>query len=429
MKWATKSLCTKDDEVRVTRGLGPRRTRSLDVLHHPPSLALPSTHPVACAPGVPATHIVQLHLISVLDSGKSNEVPGESAADDAGECKPDPTALLRTQDLLKQCKEDAAGAGIKNVRQRARQGDLARRARCGRCATRALLAGWHRAVPGVVWAQDPGGGRKDGGRPLCFTGRKYGAHSLRPATCLRVPVSTGVHQPRSAALCPPPSPPHAFRMPLLSCPTLVLALHAWPRLTVRPDAVQCGGCTVMLPALPHPTPPSPMAPAGQADHPGVVRGRLHRHGERRPGCGRARCLRRRACTGWWGPALLAGCPGCRQLSAMHMLAPLAPPWHLGAAPPSLPPPQPPARHQPQQGSALHAASRVPHLPVPPRPPQARHIVDYSDSEGADMLVLGSRGMGGFKRAFYGMVGAAGSQGQGPGRRGMARPTHAPSASR
>lgn len=51
----------------------------------------------------------------MLESGKSNEVPGESAPDDAGECKPDPTALLRTQDLLKQCKEDAAGAGIKNV--------------------------------------------------------------------------------------------------------------------------------------------------------------------------------------------------------------------------------------------------------------------------------------------------------------------------
>lgn len=71
VKWTTKSLCAKDDE---------------------------------------------LHLISVLESGKSNEVPGESAPDDAGECKPDPTALLRTQDLLKQCKEDAAGAGIKNVR-------------------------------------------------------------------------------------------------------------------------------------------------------------------------------------------------------------------------------------------------------------------------------------------------------------------------
>ncbi len=58
---------------------------------------------------------MQLHLISVLESGRANEVPGESAADDAGECKPDPTALLRTQDLLKRCKEDAAGAGIRNV--------------------------------------------------------------------------------------------------------------------------------------------------------------------------------------------------------------------------------------------------------------------------------------------------------------------------
>ncbi|EFN58699.1 hypothetical protein CHLNCDRAFT_140327 [Chlorella variabilis] len=71
LKWATKSLCNKDDE---------------------------------------------LHLISVLESGLPNDVVGESAADTSPDCKPDPAALLRTQDLLKRCKGEAQGAGIANVK-------------------------------------------------------------------------------------------------------------------------------------------------------------------------------------------------------------------------------------------------------------------------------------------------------------------------
>lgn len=71
LKWATQGLCNKDDE---------------------------------------------LHLISVLESGMPNEVPGESGSADVGDCKPNPEALLRTQDLLRQCREDAQQAGINNVK-------------------------------------------------------------------------------------------------------------------------------------------------------------------------------------------------------------------------------------------------------------------------------------------------------------------------
>jgi hypothetical protein len=72
LKWATKSLCNKDDE---------------------------------------------LHLISVLESGLPNDVVGESGgADISNDCKPDPVALMRTQDLLKQCKGEAQVAGINNVK-------------------------------------------------------------------------------------------------------------------------------------------------------------------------------------------------------------------------------------------------------------------------------------------------------------------------
>jgi hypothetical protein len=55
LRWASKSLCNKDDE---------------------------------------------LHLISVLESGLANDVVGESAADSSPDCKPDPIALQKTQDLL-----------------------------------------------------------------------------------------------------------------------------------------------------------------------------------------------------------------------------------------------------------------------------------------------------------------------------------------
>ena len=36
--------------------------------------------------------------------------------------------------------------------------------------------------------------------------------------------------------------------------------------------------------------------------------------------------------------------------------------------------------------------------------QGRHITEFADSEKADLLVLGSRGMGGLKSALYSMVG-------------------------
>jgi hypothetical protein len=53
----------------------------------------------------------------VLESGLPNDVVGESGgADISNDCKPDPVALMRTQDLLKQCKGEAQAAGIKNVK-------------------------------------------------------------------------------------------------------------------------------------------------------------------------------------------------------------------------------------------------------------------------------------------------------------------------
>lgn len=58
----------------------------------------------------------QLHLISVLESGLANDVVGESAADSSPDCKPDPAALMKTQDMLQSCKQSAVGAGIKNVK-------------------------------------------------------------------------------------------------------------------------------------------------------------------------------------------------------------------------------------------------------------------------------------------------------------------------
>ena len=36
--------------------------------------------------------------------------------------------------------------------------------------------------------------------------------------------------------------------------------------------------------------------------------------------------------------------------------------------------------------------------------KGRHISEYAECEKADMLVLGSRGMGGIRRTLYGMVG-------------------------
>ncbi|KAL4853436.1 hypothetical protein ACK3TF_005573 [Chlorella vulgaris] len=72
LRWATKQLCNKDDE---------------------------------------------LHLISVLDSGGvATDLVGESAPDSNPDCKPDPMALLRTQDLLRSCKDEAEAAGMHNVK-------------------------------------------------------------------------------------------------------------------------------------------------------------------------------------------------------------------------------------------------------------------------------------------------------------------------
>lgn len=62
----------------------------------------------------------ELHLVSVLESGLAHEVVGESAAEGSPDCKPDPAALLRTQDLLQQCKGEAVGAGERGVGGRSR---------------------------------------------------------------------------------------------------------------------------------------------------------------------------------------------------------------------------------------------------------------------------------------------------------------------
>lgn len=116
LKWASKSLCNKDDEVRLAgAGLSPsapdgsrrgklRAARSLArTARRPPRRARPPPCP-------------QLHLVSVLESGLANDVVGESAADSSPDCKPDPVALQRTQDLLQKCKGEAQGGGIKNVK-------------------------------------------------------------------------------------------------------------------------------------------------------------------------------------------------------------------------------------------------------------------------------------------------------------------------
>lgn len=45
----------------------------------------------------PQPTCLQLHLVSVLESGLPNDVVGESAADSSPDCKPDPVALQKTQ--------------------------------------------------------------------------------------------------------------------------------------------------------------------------------------------------------------------------------------------------------------------------------------------------------------------------------------------
>ena len=71
--------------------------------------------PKAAAPG--RVRALQLHLVSVLESPSAVEIGGEAgevALDTS--CKPDPVALLKTQDLLQQCKSQAQAAGVANVR-------------------------------------------------------------------------------------------------------------------------------------------------------------------------------------------------------------------------------------------------------------------------------------------------------------------------
>ncbi len=53
----------------------------------------------------------------MLDSGGvATDLVGESAPDSNPDCKPDPMALLRTQDLLRSCKDEAEAAGMHNVK-------------------------------------------------------------------------------------------------------------------------------------------------------------------------------------------------------------------------------------------------------------------------------------------------------------------------
>lgn len=97
----------------------------------------------------------QLHLISVLESGLPNDVVGESAADTSPDCKPDPAALLRTQDLLKRCKGEAQGAGIANVKM---------------TTLVSCVGGSADMVSAPAW---PGlGEARRGGAPLCACGSK-----------------------------------------------------------------------------------------------------------------------------------------------------------------------------------------------------------------------------------------------------------------
>lgn len=64
----------------------------------------------------------------------------------------------------------------------------------------------------------------------------------------------------------------------------------------------------------------------------------------------------------------------------------------------------PAAAAPHMGGAAAALSPPARPPLPPAPgTQGRHITDFADDQRADMLVLGSRGMGGVKRTFLGMV--------------------------
>lgn len=143
LKWATKSLCNKDDEVRrggrrcegeaaaLGRGwmLGrrphPGARRCLAGTPRAPHAractgSSAHTDPLPPPPPPSPAPPPQLHLISVLEAGGSlpNEVPGETASDAGagGDCRPDPVALQKTQDLLQRCKGTAAEQGIKNVK-------------------------------------------------------------------------------------------------------------------------------------------------------------------------------------------------------------------------------------------------------------------------------------------------------------------------
>jgi hypothetical protein len=69
-----------------------------------------------CPPPPPRPGAAQLHLVSVLEPGLPNDVVGESTADSSLECKPNPEALARTQELLRRCRGEAEGAGLRSIK-------------------------------------------------------------------------------------------------------------------------------------------------------------------------------------------------------------------------------------------------------------------------------------------------------------------------
>lgn len=179
LKWATKSLCNKDDEVcgcAVQWAGPPGKPASADgkARHFiEPSRSLLTLLP---APTPPSSH-PQLHLISVLEAGGSlpNEVPGESAADSAPDCKPDPMALAKTQDLLQKCKGEATGAGIKNVKMTTLvscvggSADMVRGVGGRGVAVNWLarwVGGWRWLLPCWCWTDGAGGQRESAGSLL-----------------------------------------------------------------------------------------------------------------------------------------------------------------------------------------------------------------------------------------------------------------------
>lgn len=94
----------------------------------------------------------------MLESGLANDVVGESAADSSPDCKPDPVALQKTQDLLQVGHGGVGRPGLDRVG----QGDKKKEARdhCCRCQcsllprqVRTLVSSTFTHLPLGVYAQ------------------------------------------------------------------------------------------------------------------------------------------------------------------------------------------------------------------------------------------------------------------------------------